>query len=99
MEKMSARGRLRSNRYTPAASQRAIHFASSPSKAGFSGSGTRRSYTEIGDLANWRVGDSRRGRANAQPIRQFASSPSRQLLERGSYLFDSIAATAFGGFG
>src|SRR5437867_4408696 len=52
MEKTSARGRLRSNRYTPEASQRAIHFASSPSSAGFSGNGIRRSYTETGELAN-----------------------------------------------
>ena len=35
--KTSARGRVRSKRYTALASQRAIHFCSSPSSAGLSG--------------------------------------------------------------
>src|SRR5687768_16382346 len=38
MEKTSPRARERSNRYVPSASHRARHFASSPSRAGFSGS-------------------------------------------------------------
>src|SRR5438445_315800 len=37
IEKTSARGRVRSNRYTPASSHRGIHLASRPSRAGFSG--------------------------------------------------------------
>src|SRR5260370_15844655 len=57
MEKTSARGRPRSNRYAPELSQRAIHLASTPSSAGFSGNGIRRWYTEIGGLANWRLGE------------------------------------------
>src|SRR5437868_15537953 len=38
IEKTSARGRVRSKRYTPEASHRGIHLASSPSSAGLSGS-------------------------------------------------------------
>src|SRR5439155_7077560 len=72
IEKTSARGRLRSNRYTPEASQRAIHFASSPSSAGFSGNGIRRSYTETGELANSRVGE----RVWNSPGHQVADSPT-----------------------
>src|SRR5262245_2541949 len=41
MENTSFRSLLRSNEYTPSASQRAIHFASRPSSAGFSGSVSR----------------------------------------------------------
>src|SRR5262245_43047124 len=37
MENTSARERSRSKRYVPAASQRAFHFSSRPSSAGFSG--------------------------------------------------------------
>src|SRR6266540_7101858 len=40
IEYTSARGRVRSKRYTPVSSQRAIHFASSPSSAGLSGTRT-----------------------------------------------------------
>src|SRR2546428_4287865 len=68
IEKTSARGRVRSNRYTPASSHRGIHLASRPSRAGFSGrrnragsrvvrgrgSDIRESYYKF---VNWRVGN------------------------------------------
>src|SRR3954453_14926357 len=71
MENPSARVFARGKRYTPDSSQRGIHFASSPSRAGFSGncrragssrvrdgdSDIRGSYTEIGELASWRIGE------------------------------------------
>src|SRR6185295_6274317 len=85
IENTSERGRVRSKRYTPDPSHSGAHFASSPSRAGFSGRrrragsrlvsddddfGMRGSYTEIGELANWRIGES---------IHQLTNSPTHQL--------------------
>src|SRR5437867_10776975 len=81
MENTSPRGRDRSNRNTPVSSQRAIHFASSPSRAGFPGSDISRSYTEIGELVN--------------SIHQFTKSSIHQLLECSLYSFDLLADQPF----
>src|SRR5438552_11412327 len=59
IEKISARDRVRSKRYTPALSHRAIHFPSSPSRAGFSGRRRRAGSRLVGgsidgwDIRKW----------------------------------------------